>query len=112
MLKRPLQFPHRSRMEDVVSVRSKFNVALNEVANEFQCSVLDLQSCDECHFDLMGKLNQFGMFTYWKELNHYIELFDKKRISLAPTTHEHAHKSRSHSAHRADCRSVEYHCQN
>ena len=112
MLKCPLQFPHRSRMEDVVSLRSKFSVVFNEVANEFQCSVLDLQSCDECHFDLMGKLNQFGMFTYWKELNHYIKLFDKKMISLAPITHEHAGKSKSHSAHCTDRRSEEYHRQN
>ena len=112
MPKRPLQFPRRSRMEDVVSLRSKFNVVPNEVANEFQCSVLDLQSCDERHFDFMGKLNQFGMFTYWKELNHYIELFDKKRISLAPISHKHARKSRPHSAHHTDCRSAEYHCRN
>ena len=112
MLKHPLQFPRHSRMEDVVSLRSKFNAALNRVANKFQCSVLDLQSCDERHFDLMGKLNQFGMFTYWKELNHYIELFNKKRISLAPTPHQHAHKSRSHSAHCTDCRTTEYHRQN
>ena len=55
MIRRPLHFPSRSRMENVVSLCTKFNDALNEVAEKYEYSILTVDACDsENHFDLLG----------------------------------------------------------
>ena len=85
MIHRPLQFPTGSQMGKVVTLRAKFNNSLNEVAAEYDYSILSIDSCDsECHFDLLRKLNHLGQYTFWKQLNYLLQLFNKKKIYLLP----------------------------
>ena len=83
MIRHPLQFPSNSQMEKVVSLRAKFNNALNEVALNAGHSILSIDACDsENHFDLLGNLNHYGQYTYWKQVNYLLENFDKKKVDL------------------------------
>ena len=46
MLRRPLHFPSGSQMEKVVSLRAKFNNALNDIAVNTEHSILSVDACD------------------------------------------------------------------
>ena len=95
MIRRPLQFPVGSQMSKTISLRAKFNNALNDIAYEREYSILSIDACDtENHFDLMGNLNHYGEVTFWKQMNHLLSLFDKKKVELTPI------RCRSTSAHR------------
>ena len=85
MIKQVHSFSRSSHMESIVSLRSKFNNVLNNAAINAGCSILNIDACDSGnHFDLMGKLNHFGQFVYWKQMNHILENFDKTKIRLDP----------------------------
>ena len=92
-----------------MSVRSKFNKALNEVAIEFQCKVLSLEACREEHFDLMGKLNHFGQF-HFLEGNSITNLSNsiRKRIKLEPFKDEDRISSKQRS-YRSRSRDYSHH---
>ena len=61
MLKRPLVFPRNCSMEQALSVRNRFNQALNKVADDFGLNVLSVESCDSPRFfNNLGGLNQMG----------------------------------------------------
>ena len=86
MIKRPLHFPTKSRMEKVVSLRTKFNNAINDAAYDRQHSILSVDVCDsEAHFDLLGNLNHMGQFMFWKQVNFLLQEFDRKNVNLAPS---------------------------
>ena len=105
MLLRPLQFPKGSQMSNVISLRSKFNTALNDIAYASDYSIMSIDACNnENHFHLMGNLSQFGEFTFWKQLNHLLSMFDKKKVELVPTHRcslsAHRHGSGDHTFHK------------
>ena len=85
MLRHPLQFPTGSQMEKVVSLRAKFNNALNDLAYDNDLSILSIDNCNsENYFDLLGNLNHMGQYTYWRQMNSLLQQFDKKKVDLAP----------------------------
>ena len=74
MLRRPLSFPANSHMEGVLSLRPKFNNAINNVAYEAGHSIMQIDSCNTVtHFGLMGHLSHLGQFTFWKDVNYQLE---------------------------------------
>ena len=77
MIRCPMMFDHESRMEKVVSLRSKFNAALNELAESYENNVMNIDACEKDHFDFFGRLNARGKTTFWNEVNIQIEKFDK-----------------------------------
>ena len=85
MLCRPLIFPSNSRMERVLSLRPKFNNAINNAAYEAGHSVMQIDSCNTItHFDLMGHLSHLGQFTFWKDVNYQLEKYDRSKEGLEP----------------------------
>ena len=85
MLKRPLVFPRNCSMERALSVRNRFNQALNEVPDDFGLNVLSIESCDSPRFfDNLGGLNQMGKEAYFREINSLLAKFDKKKVKLLP----------------------------
>ena len=101
MFRRPLQFPAGSQMCNVVALRSKFNTALNNIAYTSDYSIMSIDACNsEQHFGLMGNLTHFGEFTFWKELNHLLSMFDKKKVDLVPL---HRHSISAHRHGSGDC---------
>ena len=85
MVRCPLCFPSGSQIEKVVSLCSKFYSTLNELAYNAELSILNVYAVEtENHFDLLGNLNHFGQFTFWKQVNYLLEHFDKKKEGLEP----------------------------
>ena len=104
MLHRPLQFPPGSQMEKIVSLRSKFNNALNDIAYDTEHSILSVDSCNsESHYDLLGNLNHFGQCMYWRKVDFLMQEFNKKKVELLPIRHSslssHRDGSGDNSAH-------------
>ena len=68
-----------------MSLQAKFNNTLNDVAYDSDHSIMSTDAFDsESHFDLLGNLNQYGQYTFWKQLNFLLERFDKKKVELTP----------------------------
>ena len=105
MLRCPLFFPVGSQMEKVSSLRAKFNNALNDIAYEMEHSIMSIDACnEEKHFDLLGCLNHYGQFTFWKQFHFLLQEFDKKKVELTPircrSVSTHHNGSGDHSFHK------------
>ena len=82
MIRHPVMFDRGSRMEKVVSLRSKFNAVLNELAEKFENLILNVESCQQEYFDFFGRLNTRGKISFWRDINRQLEQFDKKKPGL------------------------------
>ena len=74
--------PHVERSDPrfkVLSLRSKFNNAINTLVNDKKNNYcLDLESLESRHFSAIGELNDFGSMQYWKEFDYYFKKFDRR----------------------------------
>ena len=73
--------------QDQAEAARKFNTALDEVlAHQEDHYILDVNEVliDISYFN-NEKLNGFGKVKFWREIDHQLELFDYKRISLLPS---------------------------
>ena len=77
------------KSEEDSEAEIKFNKMLDEVLTTKEGHyVLDVNAAlnDEIYFHRNGTLNGIGEVRFWKEINHQLELFDQRRISLKPVS--------------------------
>ena len=86
MIRHPVMYDRGSHKEKVVSLRSKFNTILNELAEKFDNLILHVDYCQCEHFNFFGQLNTQGKKHFWRDINHQLECFDEKKpgADLAP----------------------------
>ena len=77
-------FQRDSRMEKVVTLRSKFNGIVNKLAESYDNNVLNIEVCEKNDFDFFGRLNTTGKRAYWSKINRLLERFDKGKTKLSP----------------------------
>ena len=93
MIKCPMQFPHDSIMDGVLSLRTKFNSLLNDAACHFGFNRMYIEKCNsEFQFDRMGYLNNEGMDVFWREVDQLLEMFDCDEIKLLPRVEDRDHR--------------------
>ena len=93
MIRRPMLFDRESCMEKVVSLHSKFNATLNELAESYDNNVMNVDVCEKDHFDFFGRLNSRGKTTFWTDVNAQLERFDKGKTNLAPRKPAHTYQN-------------------
>ena len=86
---RPMIDRHPDRKRNQVqSVRTKFNTALENVLAEdtnLHNHIIELTYLSKkAHFTPLGDLNPDGKAHYWKELDHIFKRFDRGEIELLP----------------------------
>ena len=73
------------RVDKVMSLRAKFNDALNDAVAGIEQRMMTITSCNTlAHFDRWGKLLEKGKHTYLREMDELIERFDLNKIKLLP----------------------------
>ena len=79
-------FRRGSKLDEVYSLRAKFNDALNNAAARSNQYILTINSCcTSAHFDQWGNLSQKGKEAFWAEMDDLLERFDRDQIKLLPT---------------------------
>ena len=87
MIEQPPLEP-RSPAYSVQATRNKFNAVLDNLV-DWRCntrvtSILSLEF--NKHFNNLGKLTLEGKRQYWKEFDYMFKKFDRKEISLKPSS--------------------------
>ena len=75
----------RTRLQEIFSLRSHFNDALNDAVARADQRMLTITSCNTSeHFDQKGNLSIKGRHVFWQEIDDLLERFDKDKIKLLP----------------------------
>ena len=78
-------------LDYILTLRRKFNDSLHQnLKDRNQHYVMNINRyMDETgYFDQFNQLNDFGKSRYWQQIDHHLELFDKKQIDLRPQNEE------------------------
>ena len=85
MICRINNFQHGSYLDELYSLRAKFNDALNDAAAKYSYNIATINSCNtDSHFDHLGRLSAKGKTDFWYELDDLLERFDHKDVKLLP----------------------------
>ena len=104
MLRRHERYTQGSCLEKIVSMRAKFNDALNEMACTMNLRILTINSCNTSdHYDRRGNLSVKGMHSFWYEMDDLLERFNQDKIKLLPNPRQKTWSSTmNHSGHHRD----------
>ena len=78
MFDRPITDP-------AVKIRNKFNKGLNDLAQQRNNHLIIAPESlkDTKHFERAGKLNYWGKIQFWREIDYYVQQYDRRKISLS-----------------------------
>ena len=79
------RYTQGSHLEKIISLRAKFNDALNEMACNMNLRIMTMNSCNTSnHYDQWGNLSVKGMYSFWYEMDDLLERFNRGKIKLLP----------------------------
>ena len=85
MLRRAEYYPKESRLEKLNTARPRFTDCVNEAAAKYDYHIINITVCNlPEYYDLKDKLSVKGKQTFWQEMDHLMELFDRNEIQLLP----------------------------
>ena len=83
MIRRP-RISRNDPQFQILSLRNKMNLAIEEVVqariNNHYMLITSLEPYR--HFNVNGRINQYGMLQFWKELDYQMKMFYRKKIKL------------------------------
>ena len=86
MLRRYEKYHQGSKLDNLYSLRAKFNESLKAAVAEISQKMLTITSCNtRDHFDFWGNLSVRGKLDFWQEIDELLDLFDQHKIKLLPT---------------------------
>ena len=83
MIRRP-RISRNDPQFQILSLHNKMNLAIEEVVqariNNHYMLITSLEPYR--HFNVNGRINQYGMLQFWKELDYQMKMFYRKKIKL------------------------------
>ena len=85
MIRRIGQYSTESHLGAILSLRAKFNDALNDAAAKINQRILTINSCNAYEdFNSKGSLSDRDRTAFWQELDDLTYRFDTDRVKLLP----------------------------